>query len=157
MKAELFSKDTLDFLRLLAKHEVRYLLIRGTAVHFHGYPRLTGDVDFLYHCEQGNVTRLWAALQEFWGGRVPAIADPRELEDPSLVVQFGRPPNRIDLIANLDSVPFEQAWASRVRESVVVGSERVPVTILGLADLRRSKRVAGRPKDLDDLAHLPEA
>ena len=32
----------------------------------------------------------------------------------------------------------------------------VPVWILGLADLRRSKREAGRPKDLDDLDHLPQ-
>jgi hypothetical protein len=33
---------------------------------------------------------------------------------------------------------------------------RVPVWILGLPELRRAKRHAGRPKDLDDLDHLPQ-
>ena len=54
MKAELFSKDAQEFLRLLAKHEVRYLLIGGHAVIYHGYARLTEagrpkDLDDLDH------------------------------------------------------------------------------------------------------------
>jgi hypothetical protein len=70
-------------------------------------------------------------------------------------VQFGRPPNRIDLIAGLDAVPFADAWSRRIHETIEVGGSRVQVWILGLADLRRSKADAGRPKDLDDLEHLP--
>ncbi len=156
MKAELFSKDAQEFLRLLAKHEVRYLLIGGHAVIYHGYARLTGDVDFYYDCGRENSARLWAALVEFWGGNVPSVAGPDELEDPSIVVQFGRPPNRIDLIAGLGTVPFAAAWQARVREAISVNGALVPVWVLGLSDLRRSKREAGRPKDLDDLDHLPE-
>lgn len=93
---------------------------------------------------------------EFWGGNVPSVAGPDELEDPSIVVQFGRPPNRIDLIAGLGTVPFAAAWQARVREAISVNGALVPVWVLGLSDLRRSKREAGRPKDLDDLDHLPE-
>lgn len=156
MKTELFSKDAQEFLRLLAKHDVRYLLIGGHAVIYHGYARLTGDVDFLYDCSRENAARLWAALVEFWGGSVPSVASPAELEDPSIVVQFGRPPNRIDLIASLRTVPFAAAWQDRVRETISVNGVSVPVWVLGLSDLRRSKREAGRPKDLDDLDHLPE-
>jgi hypothetical protein len=36
----------------------------------------------------------------------------------------------------------------------MVGSRRIPVWIIGIEDLRRAKRSAGRPKDLDDLEHL---
>ena len=154
MKAELFSPDAREFLRLLAAHGVRYLVIGGTAVIYHGYARMTGDVDFLYECAPENAARLWAALREFWGGSVPALAGPDELEDPDLVVQFGRPPNRIDLIASLAAVPFEDAWRSRVHETIEVGGVKVPVWILGLRELRESKRNAGRPKDRDDLDHL---
>jgi hypothetical protein len=32
-----------DFLRLLNSHNVRYLLVGGYAVGFHGYPRATAD------------------------------------------------------------------------------------------------------------------
>jgi len=156
VKPELFSKDAQEFLRLLAKHGVRYVLIGGTAVHYHGYPRLTGDMDFLYDCSPANAARLWACLLEFWGGSVPSVAGPHELADPSIVVQFGRPPNRIDLIANLGSVTFDDAWKGRVNDSLAVGVTPIPVSIIGLSDLRRSKREAGRPKDLDDLDHLPK-
>jgi hypothetical protein len=155
VKAEQFSRDAQDFLRLLAKHEVRYLLIGGIAVIYHGYLRLTGDVDVFYDCSRENAQRLWHALLEFWGGSVPAVSEPIELEDPNVVIQFGRPPNRIDLIGGLPAVPFAEAWARRVCEEIEVQGVRVPVWVLALADLRRSKMQAGRKKDLDDLDHLP--
>ncbi len=157
MKADLFSRDVQEFLRCLAAHDVHYLVIGGTAVIYHGYARLTGDIDFLYDCSAANAERLWKALVDFWGGTVPAVQGPGELTNPKLVVQFGRPPNRIDLIASLEAVTFADAWSTRVRESVTLGADIVPVWILGLAELRKSKRSAGRPKDLDDLDHLRPA
>ncbi|MCA8978337.1 MAG: hypothetical protein KDC98_26650 [Planctomycetes bacterium] len=72
-------------------------------------------------------------------------------------MQFGRPPNRIDLIANLESVPFTAAWETRTRESIGIDGTEVPVWLLSLRDLRAAKKGAGRAKDLDDLEHLPEA
>ncbi len=157
MKAEVFSRDVQEFLRCLHAHEVRYLLIGGTAVIYHGYARLTGDADFLYDCGPENTQRLWDALREFWGGEVPEVDSPDELTNPKLVVQFGRPPNRIDLIASLKSVAFADAWARRVQESIEVGAGKVAVNLIGLADLRKTKQEAGRPKDLDDLCHLRQA
>lgn len=155
MKALAFSRDVLEFLRVLARHEVRYVVIGGTAVIYHGHSRLTGDVDFLYDPASENVSRLWRALLEFWGGSVPGLSRQEELEDPEVIVQFGRPPNRIDLIAGLRTLTFQQAWANRVHESVTVDGAQIPVWLLGLEDLKRSKREAGRPKDLEDLRYLP--
>jgi predicted nucleotidyltransferase len=152
-----FSKDAQDFLRVLAKHGVRYLLIGGIAVIHHGYSRLTADVDVLYDCSPQNAERLWRALLEFWSGAVPSVASAAELENPNIVVQFGRPPNRIDLIASLRTVPFDRAWAARIESHITVDGDRVPIAIIGLQDLRQAKREAGRPKDLDDLRHLPES
>jgi len=43
LTADSFSRDILDFLLLLHKQEVRYLIIGGEAVIFHGYARLTGQ------------------------------------------------------------------------------------------------------------------
>ena len=51
---------------------------------------------------------------------------------------------------------FAEAWANCIRETIEVGGATVPVSILGLAELRKAKQSAGRPKDLDDLEHLPE-
>ena len=149
------SRDVLEFLGLLAAHEVRYLLIGGVAVIYHGHARLTGDVDFLFDPSPENARRLWSALVEFWRGNVPGLQSAEELMDPEVIVQFGRPPNRIDLIGGLRTVPFDLAWASRIEFQVEVDGRPVPVWILGLEDLKRSKREAGRPKDLEDLRHLP--
>ncbi len=150
-----FSKDQRDFLRALAKHDVRYVVIGGHAVIFHGFARLTGDIDFLYDCTRENAERLWAALLEFWNGNVPAVRGAEDLMNPNVVCQFGRPPNRIDLIASLSSVPFERAWSNRVRSQFTMDGAVVPVWVVGLADLRLAKQEAGRPKDLEDLKNLP--
>ena len=155
MKTLPLSRDVLEFLGLLAAHEVRYLLIGGIAVIFHGHARLTGDVDFLFDPSPDNVRRLWTVLVEFWRGNVPGLQSADELLDPEVIVQFGRPPNRIDLIGGLRTVPFDQAWQSRIAFAVDVDGRQFPVWILGLEDLKRSKREAGRPKDLEDLRHLP--
>ncbi len=58
MRAEQFSKDSQEFLRLLAKHQVRYVVIGGIAVIYHRYARLTGDIDFLFDRSRENVPRL---------------------------------------------------------------------------------------------------
>ena len=40
-----FSPDTLEFIRLLAAHEIQYVVVGGEAVIYHGYPRFTGDIE----------------------------------------------------------------------------------------------------------------
>jgi hypothetical protein len=154
VRSDAFSSDTREFLRLLAKHGVRYVIVGGTAVIYHGYARLTGDVDFFYDSSRGNVERLWEALVEFWDGAVPGLAAANELASNDVIVQFGRPPNRIDLIGGLSGVSFEEAWRSRVLETIELGGQPIAIHLLGLAELVRAKRAAGRPKDLDDLEHL---
>jgi len=154
MTGEHFSPDTQALLLLLHGHRVRYLLVGGEAVIHYGYPRLTGDVDLVYDRSQGNAERLYAALSSFWKGDVPAVGAPEELTAEELVVQFGRPPNRIDLLSSLGSVRFEGAWRRRRVETLRIGRRRVPLPIISLPDLLRSKRDAGRHKDLDDIAVL---
>jgi hypothetical protein len=154
IEASHFSADTLEFIRLLTKHEVRYVIVGGEAVIFHGYARFTGDVDFFYSIEGENPRRLFAALQEFWAGDIPGIRSVEELAEPESVIQFGRPPNRIDLLTNVDGVQFEEAWQTRQIVQIEGDTLQVSTAILSLAKLMQNKRASGRPKDLDDLAFL---
>ena len=146
-----FSPDVLDFLRLLQRGKVRCLIIGGEAVIFHGYPRLTGDIDFFYEPTARNAGRLFAALNEFWEGRIPGLCTAEELLEEGVIFQFGRPPNRIDLHNRIDGISFKEAWTSRI--TAEVGA--ITVFYIGLGPLRRNKRASGRAKDLDDLEHLP--
>ncbi|MBL9175145.1 MAG: hypothetical protein JNL10_16520 [Verrucomicrobiales bacterium] len=151
-----FSADTRSFLALLHRHRVRYVIVGGEAVIFHGYARYTGDVDFLYDRSEANVRALYAALTEFWDGDIPGIHAPDELLEEAIVIQFGRPPNRIDLLSSIDGAGFEEAWNTRVIVEIAAEPDEKPVPVfnLGLETLLKNKAAAARPKDLDDLRYL---
>ena len=76
------------------------------------------------------------------------------VQPEGVIIQFGSPPNRIDLINSIAGVGFEEAWAGRVDAVLVTADGDVPLPFIGLEALVKNKRAAGRPKDLDDLSYL---
>jgi len=52
-------------LKLLNSHKVKYLLIGGYAVGYHGYPRATADMDIWIGMSRGNALKLVNVLKEF--------------------------------------------------------------------------------------------
>jgi len=156
LDGSLFSRDKREFIALLHKHRVTYLVVGGEAVIYYGYAQLTGDLDFYYSADEENARRLFAALKEFWAGDVPGLSQHTELMEPGLIIQFGRPPNRIDLINQIDGVRFEDAWPARREVQLVSDSGNTPLFYIGLDQLIRNKQAANRPKDADDLTYLRE-
>ena len=153
MKAEAFSPDMLEFLDQLSRHGVRYLLIGGYAVHFHGHCRFTADIDFAFPPDGDNAERMFGALRDFWGGDVPHVRSAEELLQPGLILQFGVKPNRIDLLNRVDGIDLDASWERRIEERIE--GSGIPLSIISLPDLRASKRAANRLKDQDDLLNLP--
>ena len=149
-----FSPDVAEFIRLLGKWQVRYLVVGGEAVIFHGYPRLTGDIDFYFESNSGNVEKLYEALREFWDGSIPGLERMDELLEPGIILQFGRPPNRIDLMNSIDGIAFGPAWDDRVVTRMQMGTEMVVIPYLSLPALLKNKLASGRPRDLDDHENL---
>ena len=45
--------------------DVKYLVIGGYAVAFHGHPRYTKDIDFWIWLEESNATRMITVLNDF--------------------------------------------------------------------------------------------
>jgi predicted nucleotidyltransferase len=72
----------------------------------------------------------------------------------AVIIQFGRPPNRIDLINDISGVIFEKAWPNRTLEEVEIKDQKYFVCYIGLEDLIKNKRNAKRYKDLEDLKYL---
>ncbi|MEO6654673.1 MAG: hypothetical protein ABIO36_01180 [Pyrinomonadaceae bacterium] len=66
------------------------------------------------------------------------------------VFQIGVPPNRIDIIADIDGVNFDEAWPER-KTTVVDGLE---MPLIGKTRLLISKKATGRPMDLQDILWL---
>ena len=64
MTAAFFSKDIVEFLFLLNKYKVDYLIVGGEAVIYYGHARLTGDIDIFYGRGKENCNRLFQSLKE---------------------------------------------------------------------------------------------
>jgi predicted nucleotidyltransferase len=151
-----FSTDTQEFIRLLHSHRVQYVITGGEAVIYYGHVRLTGDVDIFYDRRPENAQRLFQALIEFWDGDIPGVSEAVELTEAGLILQFGRPPNRIDLLNRIEGVSFEEAWSERREVLLASESNTVPLYYIGLEQLITNKESAGRPKDRDDLRYLKQ-
>jgi len=65
MSKTFFSSDIVEFLFLLNKHKVKYIIVGGEAVIYYGHARLTGDIDIFYDRGKENCIRLFEALSEF--------------------------------------------------------------------------------------------
>ena len=50
--------DFEKLLRLLECHKVKYMIVGGYAVAFHGFPRFTKDIDIYYSDSDENITNL---------------------------------------------------------------------------------------------------
>ena len=56
--------DFPKLLRLLAEHDIAFIIIGGVAAVIHGSSRLTQDLDIVYQRSPQNLTRLVQALAE---------------------------------------------------------------------------------------------
>lgn len=154
MNTAIFSPDMQDFIKLLSDHAVRYVIVGGHAVIYYGHVRLTGDIDIFYDRSEENSERLYAALAQFWDGNIPGVASVANLRVPGQVIQFGLPPNRIDLINTIEGVGFDEAWEHRTSETGTIRGETCAVNLLGLKQLLKNKNALQRNKDLDDIKFL---
>jgi hypothetical protein len=82
---------------------------------------------------------------------VPEAPSADQLASPGTVIQFGRPPNRIDLLNRIKGVDFTDAWPKHI--DAVLRDDKV-LHYLGKEDLLANKQAVGRRRDLDDCEAL---
>ncbi|MCX6554902.1 MAG: hypothetical protein NTZ12_07815 [Candidatus Aminicenantes bacterium] len=138
----------------MSLNHVRYVIVGGEAVIYYGHARLTGDIDIFYDRSRDNCKKLYSALCEFWQGSVPGIASPDDLSANDLIVQFGFPPYRIDLLSTISAVGFPQAWKDKIVEHIKVEKVEYPIYYIGLRQLIQNKNAVKRPRDSEDLEFL---
>jgi hypothetical protein len=142
------NRDFVDMLSELSDAGADFLIVGAHAVAVHARPRATGDLDIWVRPTPENAERVWMALERF--GAPLHELDRGDLLSDDMVFQIGVAPNRIDILTDIGSVGFEEAWSHRVE--VTLAGLSVPV--IGRDHLIRAKREAGRPRDLADLAEL---
>lgn len=137
-------RDFEDFLELLARHDVRYLIIGGLAFVYHARPRYTRDIDLWIESSEENVRRVNAALEEFGS---PEALDPRTQNE---VLQLGTAPSRIDLLRVVEGIDFETAWQTRI----VSRYGESPANWIDLDGLIAIKRLIDHPRHREDVRVL---
>lgn len=142
------QKDFEDLCVSLNGRSVEYVIVGGYALAFHGAPRFTGDLDIFIRPTEDNVNKLLAALRDF--GFRESRLDPDDLLRHRKILELGRPPVQVHLMAFISGVSWERAWESK--QLGTYGS--TPVFFLGREAFIANKRALGRAKDLADIEAL---
>jgi hypothetical protein len=144
------SQDFEELLESLNARRVRYLIGGAHALAFHARPRATKDLDLFVAPTRANAARFIDALADFFGGKAPSYVSIQTLLDPSLIVQLGVAPVRVDVLSHFGTLTFAEAWRTRV--DAKFGS--VDAHYLGREQLIAEKTFFDRPQDRADVAAL---
>jgi hypothetical protein len=142
------QEDFEEFLKLLNKKKVEYIIVGGYAVAFHGYVRMTKDLDILFRNTPQNILNLRSALNHF--GFSADSLDDVAFSEQGKIIRMGVSPVMIELINVISGVSFETAWKNRIKGKY----GKVTASYLSKSDLLKNKKASGRPQDIADIAEL---
>ena len=108
-------EDFEEFLRLLAKQQVEFVIVGGYAVAFHGYVRATQDKDIFLRSSDDNARNVLRVLRDFGFSVDEAILN--DLRDPGSIIRMGIPPVRIEMINTISGLSFNEVWERRIAGS----------------------------------------
>jgi hypothetical protein len=69
------QQDLREFVELFLSRGVEFVVVGGHAVAFHGYPRMTDDIDILVRPSRENGQRIIGALEAFGFGDIGLTAE----------------------------------------------------------------------------------
>lgn len=143
--------------------QVRFLVAGGLAVNAHGFVRTTFDVDLVVALDPANIRKAFAALATLdYRPTVPVTAEQfadrtqREswIRDKGMqVLNFHSPrfnPAPVDVFVT-EPFEFNREYDAAMRGELTPG---LWVRFVSLQTLIDMKRLANRPKDLEDIEQL---
>ncbi|HWZ03071.1 MAG TPA: DUF6036 family nucleotidyltransferase [Mucilaginibacter sp.] len=142
------DKDFEDFVILLNRHQVTYMVVGGYALAFHGKPRHTGDLDIWIDISDDNAQKMVEVISDF-GMASLGLGKDDFLENGG-ITQIGYPPLRIDILNEIDGVDFADAYPNKL----IIDVDGLPVNYIGLNDLIKNKQISGRKQDISDVNEL---
>lgn len=143
----LFNLDFLDFLSLLKKYNVDYLLVGGYAVILHGYTRSTGDLDLWTKKSSENYYKLKKVYDEFGA---PIFSKEDFESDQFDVWGIGVEPRKIEILTHVDGLNFDESY----QHCNWFELTNFEVPYIDFEDLIKNKIASGRYKDLADVEQL---
>ncbi len=133
------NSDFKDLLRAFNEADVKYLVVGGYAYAEHVEPRYTKDLDIWIDRSPENAERVLIALRDF--GAPLAELSLEDLTVAGTFYQIGLPPNRIDIISQLEEMDFTDCWQRR--KTVNIGE--LTTNYISLDDLIENKERTTSP------------
>lgn len=143
------AEDFEDFIQLLNKYKVEYMVVGGYALAFHGKPRHTGDLDIWIKVSDTNAKLLLLVVEEF--GLKSLNFQKEDFLTEGLISQIGYPPLRIDVLNSIDGVEFNKAFLNMQKIEL---ESNLTINYIGLDDLVKNKKASGRTQDMTDVKTL---
>jgi predicted nucleotidyltransferase len=144
----ILAQDFEEFIALLNKYQVEYMVVGGYALAFHGKPRHTGDLDIWIGISKVNAGQMMKVVKEFGLGALGLTKN--DFLKEGYMTQIGYPPLRIDILNSIDGVDFKDAYENRQQ----VDLDGLMVIYIGLREFIKNKEASGRPQDLSDISDL---
>jgi predicted nucleotidyltransferase len=144
----IFNRHFLEFIKLLEKHRVEYMVVGGYAVGFHGFPRYTGDLDLFVALSESNAASLLRVYADF--GFSDLGLSVKDFLETDTVVEIGREPLKIQVLTGIDGVTFAECYARKTTCTL----DGVNMPFISMEDLLRNKAASPRAKDKIDLEEL---
>jgi predicted nucleotidyltransferase len=145
LKAE---KDFEEFIGLLNKNKINYMIVGAYALALYAKPRNTGDLDIFIERSENNAKSMLKVLKEF--GLESLEITKEDFMTEGRVLQLGVSPVRIDIMSSIDGIEFNTAF-NRI-EKVNFGS--ITANFISKEDLIKNKSSSKRKKDQADLEEL---
>lgn len=135
-----------EILEALASGGVRFLVIGGAAVQFHGVDRGRDDLDILLEPTDDNASRFASAVRKWMPLSAGSVA---RIALPELYIRL-EAPWFVDFLTSLEGIDFGEAFDA----AHLVRCGAASVRVLSLPHLLLTKRTRGEPKDLEDVEAL---
>lgn len=149
-------KELPEILRVLYDAHLEFVVIGGAAMHLQGSAYVTWDVDFCYSRTPQNIKRLAAALEPYHPvlrgapANLPFNFDARTIAQGmnfTLTTDLGD----LDFLGEVTGLGAYTDVRAAADIQIIHGMR---IAVLSLVGLIKSKKAAGRPKDLYVLPEL---
>ena len=148
----IFNPDFTEYIGLLNKHNVEYMLVGGMAVNIHGYRRSTGDMDLFVNPTSDNHLRIQRVHQDFgmFMGEMESLKNFLDLAKYD-VYTFGVSPVQIDIMTACKGVDFDSAFTN---SSIVNIDDGLEIRVIHFDQLIEAKVASNRTRDKADIEEL---
>jgi len=148
----IFNRDFVEYIELLNKYDVEYMLVGGMAVNVYGYRRTTGDMDLFVNPTEENHSKLKKVHIDF-GMHMGEMAFVNNFLDTKKydVYTFGASPVQIDLMTACKGVDFDDAYKNIIKAKI---DDAIEVKVIQFNQLIESKKASARTRDKADIEEL---